>query len=74
MFSSIPKGKINIENMLKVCLSMYMQNTGITQKCAIMFTSMVLSTSESGESRNLFPITIPALLIRMLTSPTSFLT
>lgn len=73
MFSSILKAKY-IENMLKGFLSMCMQNTGFTQKCAIVFTSMVFSTSGSGESRNLFPTTIPALLIKMLTSPTSFLT
>lgn len=74
IFLSIPKGKINTENMLNQCLSMHMQSIGITQKCAIMFTSIVFSTSESGESINLFPVTIPALLTTMLTSPTSFLT
>lgn len=46
----------------------------ITQKCAIVFTSMVFCTRESGQSRNFFPDTMPALLIRMLTSPTSFFT
>ena len=45
-----------------------------TQKCAFVFTCMVFSMSESEHSRNFFPVTIPALFIRMSTSPTSALT
>lgn len=51
-----------------------MYKNSITQKCAIAFTSIVFSTSESGDSIKLLPVTMPALLTRMLTSPTSFLT
>lgn len=73
---SIPNGKINTENMLEGCFSLYIyiHKYSITQKCAIVFTSIVFSTSESGDSIKLLPVTIPALLTRMLTSPTSFLT
>lgn len=43
----------------------------LTQKCAIVLTSSVFSISESGASINFFPVTIPALLTKMLTSPAS---
>lgn len=43
----------------------------LTQKWAIVLTSTVFSIRESGASMNFFPVTIPALFTRMLTSPTS---
>lgn len=43
----------------------------LTQKWAIVLTSNVFSISESGASMNFFPVTIPALFTKMLTSPAS---
>lgn len=46
----------------------------ITHKCALKLTSSDFSMRSSGQSRNFLPITMPALLMRIETSPTSFLT
>jgi len=42
-----------------------------TQKCEMALTSMHLIISSSLQSRSDFPVTIPALLIKMSTSPIS---
>lgn len=46
----------------------------ITHKCALKLTSSDFSMRSSGQSRNFLPVTMPALLMRIETSPTSFLT
>lgn len=46
----------------------------LTQKWAMVLTSIVFSIRESGESMNFFPVTMPALFTRILTSPTSLFT
>lgn len=49
--------------------------TGIlTQKWAMVLTSKVFWIMWSGQSRNFLPVTIPALLTRISTSPTSLFT
>ena len=45
-----------------------------TQKGAIVLTAIVFCIRLSGESINFLPVTMPALLIRMSMSPTSFFT
>lgn len=46
----------------------------LTQKWDIALTLSVFSTTASGVSMNLLPLTMPALLIRMVTSPISLFT
>ena len=41
----------------------------MVQKCAMLFTLNVSSTSSSGDSRSFLPVTMPALLIRMVQGP-----
>ena len=45
-----------------------------SQKCAIVLTWNVLSIALSDDSRNFLPVTMPALLIKIETSPTLALT
>ena len=47
---------------------------GLTQKCAIILTSIVFCIMESEHCRNFFPVTMPALFTRISTCPTSCFT